>query len=173
MLQNGEKLEYEYINLEISNMIINIFEKNIPYKWLPTTEPFINKYNGRLSYDKSGEVCRMREEDLKEIIKEIERKPLAVYYSSKLQELLLEIKLDSWIATYESNYGKHWISYSDKLEETFNNWKYENFLLVDEAENYIDNKLEETLDGIYYDFMKNAPYKFYSTKLLKEIKKNM
>lgn len=170
IFEPDEKQEYEYIKLEISNMIINIIEKNIPHKWLPTTEPFINKYNGRISYDKSGEVCKISETDLKKIIKEIERKQNTICYSPPLEVLLEQIKIDKWTATYRSNYGKHWISYNDILKGKFNYWKYNNFKINDNG-NYADHKLYSCLDNIFYDFIENAPYKFYSAKLLAELKK--
>jgi hypothetical protein len=34
----------------------------IPHKWVYTVEPFMNRYNGRISYDYSGEVKKMTQE---------------------------------------------------------------------------------------------------------------
>lgn len=158
------------VQLEISNMIINIIEQNSPYRWLPDCKPFVNRYNGKISYDKSGEVYRMSREDLKKIIVKIERSQLDTCIFSPLQTLLEEIKIDKWIATYRPNCGKHWVSYNDILKSKFEYWKYNN-LQADNIGCHKDEKFADDLDNIFLDFIENASYKFYSAKLLMEIKK--
>lgn len=162
--------EYSEVQLEVSNMLINIIEENNPHKWQPDCKPFVNRYNGKISYDKSGEVCRMNKADLKKIIQKIERMQLDTRYCSHLEALLEEIKVDKWTATYLPNCGKHWVSYNDILRGKFKYWKYNN-LEISYVNKYKNEKLTADLDNAFSDFIENASYKFYSAKLLMEIKK--
>lgn len=162
--------EYSEVQLEISNMLINIIEKNNPYKWMPNCKPFVNRYNGKISYDNSGEVCRMNKADLKKIIEKIEKKQVNACYCSRLEALLEEIKVDRWIATYQPNNGKHWVSYNDILKGKFKYWKYNNSE-INNVSKCDGGKLTSNLDNIFLDFIENASYKFYSAKFLMEINK--
>ncbi|WP_255257306.1 hypothetical protein [Bacillus sp. AFS014408] len=52
---------------------MSVIEEKVSFKWEATKEPFINPYNGRVSYDYSGEVKKMTKEDLEEIEKTLKR----------------------------------------------------------------------------------------------------
>jgi hypothetical protein len=67
-------------------------------------------------------------------------------------------------STYVSNYGKHWGSYKDLLEEKFREWKHANFELYDEDGNELNEELEEKLDEIFYEFLENTRMKFMHKK---------
>jgi hypothetical protein len=64
----GDFLHTEEIKLLISNMLIEVIGTYIPHKWVYTVEPFMNRYNSRISYDYSGEVKKITQEEFKEIL---------------------------------------------------------------------------------------------------------
>jgi hypothetical protein len=115
----GDFLHAEEIKLLISNMLIEVIETYIPHKWVDTVEPFMNRYNGRISCDYSGEVKEMTQEEFKEILLTLGKSEMPLFYLPLLDELLSNIYIDQWVPTYVSNYGKHWVSYKDLLEEKF------------------------------------------------------
>jgi hypothetical protein len=66
-LKNGANITESEIGLIISNFLVKIIEENIPHKWIAMEEPFANIYNGRISYDYSGEVQKTSVIDLKRL----------------------------------------------------------------------------------------------------------
>ncbi|WP_242141969.1 MULTISPECIES: hypothetical protein [unclassified Bacillus cereus group] len=157
------------ISLILSHMIMNVIEQHVAFKWEPTKEPFISPYTGRVSYDYSGEVKKMTKEDLMEIEKTLGENNVSSCYGSKLDELLDTIHINSWTATCTSNFGKHWISFKDLVEEKYNEWKYANFELYDEEGNEINEELEEELDDLFVSFLRNTSHEFYLRKLLQRM----
>ncbi|WP_291583949.1 hypothetical protein [Clostridium sp. UBA6640] len=154
------------INLIISNFIFRIIEENVPYIWISEEEPFINQYNGKISYDYSGKVEKMVANDLKEIVK---NSPASMFYSSELESLLSEVHINQWIATHQSNFGKHWLNYKDLIEEKFNEWKYTNFNLYDEDGEELNEELDIELDDVFYKFLEKTPIDIYYAKILSRI----
>jgi hypothetical protein len=114
-------------------------------------EPFENIYNGRISYDYSGEVQKMSVIDLKRLSNDYE--PNFIYVS-KLDMLLPKVYINSWLPSYESNRGRNWISYKDLLYDKYNDWKYESFKLCCENNDDIDEELDSELDEVLEDFWK-------------------
>jgi hypothetical protein len=158
------------LKLIISKFLFEIIEENTPYVSIPEEEPFINKYNGKISYDYSGKVEKMELHNLKEIVKSLGKNPVSICYSSKLEEMLSEIYIDQWVPSYVPNCGKDWINYKYILEEKFNEWKNENFDLYDEDGNEINEELESNLDDILYDFFENTSIDIYYQKILRKLK---
>lgn len=157
------------IDLLLSHIIMDVIEEHVAFKWEATKEPFINPYNGRVSYDYSGGVRKMTKEDLKEIEKTLGENDASMIFESKLDELLDTIHINNWTATYTSNLGKHWISFRDLVEEKYNEWKYENFELYDEDGEEINEELAEELDDLFFSFFRNTSHEMYVAKLLKKI----
>lgn len=157
------------IDLLLSHMVMSVIEEHVAFKWEATEEPFMNHYSGRVSYDYSGEVKKMTKEDLKEIEKTLGENDVSVCFESKLDELLEAIHINSWIPTYASNWGKHWVSFKDLFEEKYREWKYDNFELYDEEGNEMNEGLEEELDDLFYSFLRDTSYEVYLAKLLKAL----
>lgn len=153
-------------------IINDVIENNTPYKLVKDVEPFINQYTGNISYDYSGDVEKIKKNDLKEILKSND---YDFIYSSQLDKLLSEVYIDQWVASYESNRGKNWISYKCIVEENYDNWKYEFFDIFDEDGDYIiDNEinteyLEEQLDDILESFIREQSLEIYYARILKTI----
>jgi CRISPR/Cas system CMR-associated protein Cmr1 (group 7 of RAMP superfamily) len=167
-----ETMTKEEIYLVISNLLFRVIADNKPYTWYRTEEPFFNIYNGRTSYDYSGEVREMLQEDLIKIEKETGDSEKAHFcYTSELDELLSEVYINQWLASYQSNCGKYWVNYKSLLEEAFNEWKYANFPLYDEETDEEDEDLETKLDSVLYEFIKNTSSAIYYAKILQGIKK--
>lgn len=160
LTKRGEKISISNIELMISKFIFYVIDENIPHIWFATEEPFLNQYNGNISYDYSGNVKIMTEADLKDI-KDI---------SPSLESFLEEIYIDQWKPTYNSNYGKVWTNYKDLLQEYFDEWKYNNFDLYDEDGNELNEELEDNLDKIYYKFLEKKSFDIYYRKILDDIK---
>ncbi|MGG3518882.1 hypothetical protein ABES33_02525 [Bacillus pseudomycoides] len=157
------------IDLLLSHMIMDVIDEHVAFKWEPIKEPFINSYTGRVSYDYSGEVKKMTKEDLKEIEKTLGENNVSVNFDSKLDELLGTIRINSWTATYTSNFGKHWISFRDLVEEKYNEWKHANFELSDEEGEEINEELAEELDDLFFSFLRDTSHEIYLAKLLKKM----
>ncbi len=161
------KVDNEEIMLVISNLIIEVIEKNTPYQWIQTVEPFPHPYKyDKISYDYSGETIPMIKEEFQKMAKDLDKDQ---WYTSKLHKLLDSVYIDEWVASYISNLGKSWISYFELLEDKFNEWKYDNFQLYDEDGNELDEDLEMELDDIFYDFIKNTSHELYYKKILKKL----
>ena len=170
-IKTDESIDVREINLVISKIIMEIIEKNIPHKLIATEEPFENTYNGRISYDYSGEVRKMTSSDLKSIIKDYNPNDSMTF--SRLDYLLEETYIDSWTATYQSNCGKNWSSYKDITQEKFNEWKNENFKIWDGDGEYCKDdgvdmeQIDIELDEIFEMFLKNTSADLYLAKILK------
>ena len=89
VLKNSKDISKAEIDLAISSLLFQIIENKKPYTWYKTEELFINSYNGRLSYDYSGEVREMTCADLIKIENELGKSEVARFiHKSKLDELL-------------------------------------------------------------------------------------
>ena len=93
-----------------------------------------------------------------------------VCYVSELDELLSEIYIDQWEASYMSNYGKNWMSFKNLIEQDFNNWKYENFEVFDEDGEEIVEDLDIMLDDVLVAFLEETHYDLYFRKIANTIK---
>jgi hypothetical protein len=156
---SGEFVGIKDIKLILSNFIFNIIENYTPYIWYPTEEPFLNQYTGNISYDYSGDVRKAAKEDIIQIGKKLgASEHSAVIYRSELDELLSTITISQWIATYTSNYGKHWISYIDILEDLYLEWKGENFQIYNEETDDYNEELDSELDEILYIFLEETDH---------------
>ncbi|SHH31777.1 hypothetical protein [Tepidibacter thalassicus] len=173
IMKNNCQIERKEIYLVISKLLIEVIETNKPYIWYKTEEPFINKYNGRISYDYSGEVREMTYTDIIKMKNELGKSEIAqILYFSKLDELLSEIYIDQWTPTFQSNYGKSWVSYKELLERSFNEWKYENFEIYNEETEEEDEDLDIELDNVLYDFLEDTSYEIYYAKILNSLKQS-
>lgn len=155
------------IQNEIKKMIIEIIEKNIPHKWLYSIEPIYNDY--------SGFVEKITKKEFWEFIKENIKKEKIHYFDyreSEFENLFSIIYINEWEATYESNYGKNWISYFCLLQKKYGEWKYQNFPIWIEKEEDIDLELDIKLDTIFEKFIKNINgIEFYINKIFQSIHK--
>lgn len=163
---NNREVSREEIELVISKIICEIIAERRPYVYVSGEEPFINKYTGNISYDYSGDVRKMKEEDLKELIEKLDQR----IYSSLLDQLLEGTYINSWRASYISNYGKFWYSYKDLAREAFDEYKYETFEMYNEEDDDIDEDKDIALDEIFEDFIEKTDYKIYLKRLRNRIK---
>lgn len=161
LIRINPSINIQEINTMLSSMVFQVIEENIPYRKIYTKKPFINHHNGKVSYDYSGAVERIASVD------EIE-------CFSTLAEFLNSIRINSWIPTYESNCGRHWISYYDLVEEKYNDWKYKTYDMFDEDDyrqsDGIDMEIFDLeLLRIFCEFMENTDAKLYYQKLIKKL----
>ena len=167
--KSDENIDLTEIKLLCSKFLFDVIEENLPYMWIPEEEPFINKYNGKISYDHSGKVEKMSCKNLKELAKNLGNNPASMCYCSELDELLSKIYVDLWEPSYISNCGKNFISYKDKLTDKFNEWKYNNFDLYDEDGNELNEELDIELDIALNNFLESTSIDMYYIKILKTI----
>ncbi len=168
---NGSLISKEEILSIITKLLHKVIETNTPYVWYETEEPFINMYSGNLSYDYSGEVRKMSLDELTNIKEKLGLSEYAeVCYVSELDELLSEIYIDQWEASYMSNRGKNWMSFKNLIEQDFNNWKYENFEVFDEDGEEIVEDLDIMLDDVLVAFLEETHYDLYFRKIANTIK---
>ncbi|AIQ11065.1 hypothetical protein PDUR_02870 [Paenibacillus durus] len=158
-------MENREVALTVSNMLMEIIDQQIPYHWVRTKEPFLHPYKDKVCYDYSGEVKLMTEDEFQAVIAGLGNR---VCYSSDLEELLDTIYINQWYPTYESNCGKHWLSYKNLLEQRFNDWKCNNFELYDDDGNELNEALNLELDQQLYDFLEHMSGEIYVRKILRK-----
>lgn len=61
------------------------------------------------------------------------------------------------------------MSFRDLFEEKYNEWKYANFELYDGKGNEMNEGLEEEIDDLFFDFLRDTSHEIYLAKLLKII----
>ncbi|MDM5154772.1 hypothetical protein QUF88_13355 [Bacillus sp. DX1.1] len=155
---------------EIVPKIINeVIQTNIPYKWECTEEPFINLF-GKLCFDRSGDVVKMKKKDLIDIDCTIAEEGIPFWAESELQYFLDSIKINRWEPTYVSNHGKHWITYMEVVWSELEDWKYSNFELSDENGEEINEELEQEINDLFYELIKSYSYKIYYARVLRTLK---
>ncbi|MED4923779.1 hypothetical protein P9743_06010 [Anoxybacillus geothermalis] len=164
-----EKLDFRHIPQLIARMLMEVIQTHIPHQWIYTVEPFINPYNGKISYDYSGEVRKMKKEEFAELVRSLGRSKGSRFYCSPLDELLNNVYIDRWVPTYMSNYGKRWVTYCDLLRETFDQWKYSHFEIYDEDGNEVNEDLNLQLDEIFEDFLENTSHEPFVREIEKTI----
>jgi len=169
--KSNYNLSLQEFNTILSKFLMETIEENSPHKWIYDEEPFINQYNGKLSYDYSGKVEPLSVLELKEFIDSLGNGEDSDIYESCLDELLENLYVGYWEASYISNRGKNWVSYKDVFERKFNDWKYENFDLYNEDGEELNEELEEKLDNSFCEFLKKTSHLIYSAKMIKELKK--
>lgn len=164
-INDNEKVSTKEINEVIVNIVTETIKENQPHIFIYEETPFINQYNGEISIDYSGRVELAELEDILELeseLKDLDLGELKSYYTSKLAKLLDNLHTGQSVATYMSNQGLHWTTYTDQIEENIQEWVFQNTFLPDEDEpNY-----DETVDMLF-DFSADL----YS--VLREVLKTM
>lgn len=156
---------------EISKLLNELIEENIPYKWVIGKEPFENRF-GKTSYDYSGNVAKMTKDDLIHCYNNIIDEDEDYMYMPKLEGFLVQIYINNWTASYVSNCGKTWTCYFDLLKQKYDDWTFNNFDMKDsdgllDEEKY--DKLHPTLDEILSEFLEVTDINMYYHKILKGI----
>ena len=135
------------VSEKVESIVREVLATTKIYVWEYSEEPYQNPYNGRISYDRSGEVREATAYDINIILEEAQEPE--GWHDSAFQQLLSELKTGNWQATYMSGCGKHWITFEDLIEDEYNEWKYKNFELYDEDGNELDEDLEMMLDEAF------------------------
>lgn len=147
-VNDDEKVSTKEINEVIINIVTETIKENQPHIFIHEETPFINQYNGKISIDYSGKVELAGLEDILELeneLKDLDLGELRNYYTSKLAKLLDNLYTGQSVATYTSNHGLHWITYTNQIEESIRDWVFQNTFLPDEDESNYD----ETFDMLY------------------------
>lgn len=173
-LKTGKDISVKEINLVISRFLQEVIEENTPYIWYSTETPFYNIYSDKISYDYSGEVRKMTYDELIDIKDNLGKSEVAyMFYNSKLEELLKEIRINRSEAIYVSNCGLHWVNYENLLEEKFRDWKYDSFDIYDPIAEEDDEELDMQVDDIYQDFLENTSHELYYKKILSKLRQEL
>ena len=152
-IKDNEKLSTKEMNEVIINIVTEAIKENQPHIFIYEETPFINQYNGNISIDYSGRVELAELEDILELESELKDLDLGEhknYYTSKLAKLLDNLHTGQSVATYTSNQGLHWPTYTDQIEENIENWAFQNTFLPDEDED--ESNYDEAAD-ILFDFL--------------------
>jgi len=155
----------KFINDLLHEMIIDIIDENIPYKWIDDECP----------WDCSGEVELCSKKDLKEIKKNAIDE-ISFCCESFFDHFLHSIYVNRWEATYVSGMGKRWITYGSILHDDFEEWLYQSFEIFDEDGEYMDDgeEIYYKLQDMYTSFIKdnlktNHRINIYFKKILAKI----
>jgi len=124
----------------VLNLVERVIHSNTPHLLIAAEEPFINRF-GTISYDYSGIVRRLAKDDYVSLINDLKESE-QFGEGLNLFGLLSHLYIDEWTATYVSNSGKSWTTYWDLVMRDFEEWKYENFEVMDD---------DEELTDIYFD----------------------
>lgn len=167
-INNNEKLSTKEVNEVIVNIVTEAIKENQPHIFIYEETPFINQYNGNVSLDYSGRVEAAELEDILELEKELKDLDLGEcrnYYTSKLAKLLDNLHTGQSVATYTSNHGLHWITYTNQIQENIQDWVFQNTFLLDEDEpNYDENvdmllSFSADLSYVLQEILKTIDYK--------------
>lgn len=160
--------EVTEIEEAVPRIICEVIERNTPYHWFYTEEPYTNFY-GKFRYDRSGDVEKMSKGKLIEINKKISEEGIPHWAQSELQYFLDLIHINSWQATYESGCGKSWISYMELVWSELEDWKFKNFELNDENGEDINEELGDEVTAMFYELVDSYSYKYYYQKVMHTI----
>ena len=146
-LQLKSKDNSKFTKEVVFNSVKNILSTNTAYKWVSTEEPFINNY-GKLCFDYSGEVVKMSCDEYHTIINS----------DSVISDILSDLHVNRWEATYTSNYGKHWVNYLDLTTELIEDYINKNYDCYNEVEDEPTELYYELMD-FYYAVVDNTKLK--------------
>ena len=148
-INDNEKISTKEINEVLTNILNETIKENQPHIFIYEERPFINQYNGNISIDYSGRVEVADLEDVLELeneLKDLDLGECKDYYTSKLAKLLDKLHTGQSVATYVSNHGLDWITYSNQIEDNIRDWVFENTLLPDEDESNYDETVDMLVD---------------------------
>ncbi|MCT4585708.1 MAG: hypothetical protein N4A54_12350 [Peptostreptococcaceae bacterium] len=169
ILKDGTYLSKQDIDLIISNFIIKTINNNEPYVCFMIEEPFANSYNGKITYDYSGDIRKMTYEDIVYLKKLLLNS--TNNYSSRLEKFLEQVYVKEWKPTEESPLNRAWLTYRNLSEDLYNDWKFNNFDFFDK--NDLENEdLDIELDTIFYEFVEKTSYELYYARLLSTFNSN-
>ena len=148
-INDNEKVSTKEINEVLINILNETIKENQPHIFIYEERPFINQYNGNISIDYSGRVEVADLEDILELeneLKDLDLGECKDYYTSKLAKLLDKLHTGQSVATYVSNHGLDWITYSNQIEDNIRDWVFENTFLPDEDESNYDETVDMLVD---------------------------
>lgn len=165
---DNEKVSTKEIKEELINILNETIKENQPHIFIYEERPFINQYNGNISIDYSGRVELADLEDILELeseLKDLDLGECRNYYTSKLAKLLDKLHTGQNVATYVSNHGLHWITYSNQIEDNIRDWVFQNTLLPHEDESNYDEAVDMLFDfsadlySVLQETLKTIDYK--------------
>ena len=178
-IDDNEKVSTKEINEVLINIVTETIKENQPHIFIYEETPFINQYNGNISIDYSGRVELARLEDILELkneLKDLHLKEFRNYYTSKLAKLLDKLHTGQSVATYTSNQGLRWITYTDQIEENIQDWTFQNTFLPDEDEPNYDETVDMIFDfladlnSVLQEILKTIDYKEVLNEIINSIK---
>lgn len=167
-INDNEKVSTKEINEVIIDILTETIKENQPHIFIYEETPFINQYNGKISIDYSGRVESAELEDILELeneLKDLDLGECRNYYTSKLEKLLDNLYTGQNIATYISNNGLHWITYTNQIEDNIRDWVFQNTFLPDEDESNYDETVDMLFDfsadlnSVLQEILKTIDYK--------------
>lgn len=163
-----DRLVKKDIEEKLREYIFKILENEELFLVMSTKEPFYNIYSDKISYDYSGEAKSLNSSNLQEFKSQFENLTKVGYY--KLEALLWIINENNWVASYESNRGKNWISFYDNVLNYCNELAFglfEDINLEDQPELY--DFLVDECSLMFYDFLEHENYEPYYEVVMKRI----
>lgn len=167
-INDNEKVSTKEINEVLINIVTETIKENQPHIFIYEETPFINQYNGDMSIDYSGRVELAELEDILELeneLKDLDLGEYRNYYTSKLAKLLDNLHTGQNVATYISNQGLHWPTYTNQIEENIQDWVFQNTFLPDEDESNYDETVDMLFDfsadlnSVLREILKTIDYK--------------
>lgn len=167
-INDNEKVSTKEINEVIIDILTGTIKENQPHIFIYEKTPFINQYNGSISIDYSGRVELAELEDILELeneLKDLDLGECRNYYTSKLEKLLDNLYTGQNVATYISNNGLHWITYTNQIEDNIRDWVFQNTFLPDEDESNYDETVDMLFDfladlnSVLQEILKTIDYK--------------
>lgn len=173
-INDNEKVSTKEINEVIINIVTETIKENQPHIFIYEETPFINQYNGNMSIDYSGRVELARLEDILKLeneLKDLDLGECRNYYTSKLAKLLDNLHTGQSVATYMSNQGLHWTTYTNQIEENIQDWVFQNTFLPDEDEPNYDETVDMLFDSLadWYDVLQETLRTIDYKEILNEI----
>lgn len=165
-----DRLVKKDIEKKLREYILKILKSEELFLVMPTKEPFYNIYSDKISYDYSGEAKPLSSSNLQEFKSQF--KNLTEVGYSKLEALLWTVTEDNWMASYESNRGKNWVSFYDNVFNYWNELVFELFRDINlEDHPELDDFLVDESNLMFYDFLNYENHKPYYEIIMKRVTK--
>jgi hypothetical protein len=153
----------------IEEKLNNIINENKPHKHIQSKKSFIKNGIEDLFHDYSGYVETYIKEDIDDLYKKVRENNYNEYgiYSSPIDFVLDELKVDSWSNTHLCNCQKRWVTYMELLENEFHEYIYNKFNTENKEGEY--NSKLEALSILFYDAINELDVDNYYSKIIRTI----
>lgn len=162
--------EIEIVKTKAVECIKEFLDSTIPYVHYDTEEPYVNKYTGKIGYDRSGDVRKANKKDILKIVNELGTWEYSrMCYENDFDEFISSLKTGNWSPSYQPGCGKNWDTFKEEIERNFNEWMYETFDVYDVETGDCNDDLECFIQGLFWDTYRDCSVEEYLPIVLDDL----